>query len=392
MYCLTNRFYGIIIVAHHTSYVKLLGEKRMKIVKIGEPEVIMSNPGSRHCYFGWPTVTRLQNKKIAVVASGYRLRHVCPFGKCVISYSEDEGKTYTKPAVVIDTVLDDRDGGIMPFGKSSVIVTSFNNTVNFQRSRATGGYDVAYLDLITPEEEALAIGSNFRISQDCGVTFGEIFKSPVTSPHGPTLLKDGTILWVGRTFSPDNTHRLGIDKIEAHKINPDGSTEYVGEIENIQDGETPPLSCEPHAIQLDDGTLLAHIRVHNKIGEKKYFTIFQSKSNDGGVSWSKPVQILENFGGAPAHLFKHSSGMLISTYSYRNEPYGIKVMFSSDNGNSWETGHYLYSEGLGKDLGYPSTVELSDGSLLTVFYACTKNTASMDAPTVIMQQRWRLEK
>jgi hypothetical protein len=66
-------------------------------------------------------------------------------------------------------------------------------------------------------------------------------------------------------------------------------------------------------------------------------------------------------------------------------------MFSSDNGNSWETGHYLYSEGLGIDLGYPSTVELSDGSLLTVFYACTKKTDGMDAPTVIMQQRWRFE-
>ena len=90
----------------------------MKIVRIGEPKIIMSNPESRHDYFAWPTAARLKNNKIAVVASGFRLRHVCPFGKTVISYSEDEGETYTLPAPVIDTVLDDRDGGIMTFGEA----------------------------------------------------------------------------------------------------------------------------------------------------------------------------------------------------------------------------------------------------------------------------------
>ena len=42
--------------------------------------------------------------------------------------------------------------------------------MNFQRSRAQGGYDTAYLDLIKPEEEADAIGSTFRISMDYGIT------------------------------------------------------------------------------------------------------------------------------------------------------------------------------------------------------------------------------
>ena len=103
----------------------------MKIVRMGEPQTVMSNPESRHNYFGWPSIARLQNGKIAVVASGFRLRHICPFGKTVISYSEDDGETYTAPAPVIDTVLDDRDGGIVPFGEKGVIVTSFNNSVEF---------------------------------------------------------------------------------------------------------------------------------------------------------------------------------------------------------------------------------------------------------------------
>ena len=100
----------------------------MKIKLLGQVRTVMSNPDSKHNYFGWPTAVRLQNGKIAVVASGFRLGHVCPFGKTVISYSEDEGETFTYPAPVIDTPLDDRDGGILAYGKSGVIVTSFNNT------------------------------------------------------------------------------------------------------------------------------------------------------------------------------------------------------------------------------------------------------------------------
>ena len=104
----------------------------MKIIPIGKPEIVMSNPMSKHKYFGWPTVNRLQNGKIAVVASGFRRRHVCPFGKAVISYSEDEGKTYTMPAPVIDTVLDDRDGA------TTVIFDEIDTGVSGKTSRKIG--------------------------------------------------------------------------------------------------------------------------------------------------------------------------------------------------------------------------------------------------------------
>ncbi len=357
----------------------------MKIIPLGEPKIIMSNPHSKHNYFAWPTVTRLQNGKIAAVASGFRLSHVCPFGKAVISYSDDNGESYTLPAPVIDTVLDDRDCGITPFGKSGVIVTSFNNAVSFQR-QIPGEYRQTYLDTVSPQEEAEALGSTFRISHDCGVTFGPIYKSPVTSPHGPLELADGSLLWVGRTF---NSNGGDVDRekcIQAHKINPDGSTEYVGRIDNIEYEGREPLLCEPHTIRLDDGSLLTHIRVQNNDGPR-IFTVFQSRSTDGGRTWSVPVQIIEREGGSPPHILRHSSGMLISTYGYRNPPFGIKAMFSRDNGESWDYGHDVYVNGVSSDLGYPASIELEDHSILTVFYAIPKQ----GEPAVIMQQIWRFE-
>ena len=166
--------------------------------------------------------------------------------------------------------------------------------------------------------------------------------------------------------------------------------EYVGEIENIEMDGITPLLCEPHAILLDDGSLLVHIRVSDY--ERGIFTLFQSRSEDNGKTWTKPEQILANSGGAPAHLFKHSSGMLISTYGfrgtpYRTKPYGIKAMFSRDNGKTWDAGYDIYEIDVSYDLGYPSSVELKDGSVLTVFYA----TPEEGGPAVIMQQKWRFE-
>lgn len=361
----------------------------MKITKIGNPEVIMDNPYSKHRYFGWPTAARLRNGKIAVVASGFRLRHVCPFGKTVIAFSEDESKTYSLPTPVIDTPLDDRDGGITPFGENSLIVTSFNHFLSFQRSHPSNqAYDLTYLDTVTPEEEELFIGATYRISHDGGITFGPIYKAPVSSPHGPVELADGSLLWVGRTWphEPCNTGVLVKDCIRAYRINTDGTSEFVGEIKNIETEEIRYLSCEPHTIALKDGTLLTHIRVQCK-GEHRTFTIYQSKSSDGGKTWSKPLPILPQLGGAPPHLLQLSSGLLVCTYSHREEPYGIRAMFSRDGGESWDAGYELYVNDFSNDLGYPSTVELADGSLTTVFYAHPKK----DGYAAIMQQKWRID-
>ena len=220
----------------------------MKVIPIGHPETVMSSDDPKHNYFGWPTAARLQDGRIAVVASGFRRRHVCPFGKTVISYSSDEGKTYTAPQPVIDTCLDDRDGGICPFGENSFVVTSFNNSTEVQRKYAEDEYDLAYLDAVDPEQEKKDLGVTFRITRDGGKKFGPIRKSPVTSPHGPTVLGDGTIVWVGRTFGDAD------DCIKAYKMDEEGNMTFLSRLPDMT-GEEGALACEPHAFE-SDGTLI----------------------------------------------------------------------------------------------------------------------------------------
>ncbi len=336
----------------------------------------MSNPNSHHGYFAWPTVTRLQNGRIAVGASGFRIEHVCPFGKAVIAFSDDDGETYTLPAPVIDTPLDDRDAGLCPFGESGLIFTSFNNSAEFQRGYNTdNSYIQSYLDTITAEDEEKYLGATFRISHDCGISFGEIHRSPVTSPHGPTQLRDGTILWAGNKFD-DIT--LGIEVVSLDPSS--GETQHIGNI--TLDDDSLCLN-EAHLLELPDGKLICHIRAENETA----FTTYQSVSYDKGKTWSTPERLLEIDGGAPPHLLMLSSGILISAYSRRKQPYGIMVMVSTDGGETWEKDLRLYENHGSDDLGYPSTIELDDGTLLTVFYATDRD----GNPCNIYQQKWKLK-
>lgn len=356
----------------------------MKINIIGSARVVMDNPMSRHNYFGWPTVARLKNGRIAAAASGYRLAHICPFGKAVMAFSDDDGETYTRPFPVIDTPLDDRDAGLCPFGTSALIVTSFNNTAAFQRESGYGGeYRDSYLDTVTDEDEAKYLGSTFCVSFDNGITFGPLYKSPVTSPHGPTEMPDGSIIYVGNIFG--DSRRIAAYTLDPHT----GAMQRLGEIPQLTGEIKDFLLCEPHTISLPDGTLLCHIRVEGDLpGKEHEFGTYQSVSVDGGKTWSYPTCIADPMCGAPAHLMIHSTGTIICAAARRNEPWGIVAFLSNDGGKTWSDSQFIYRDYISADLGYPATVELEDGSLQTVFYVHPEK----DAPAIIMSQKWEITK
>ena len=163
-------------------------------------------------------------------------------------------------------------------------------------------------------------------------------------------------------------------------LNMHDRSKYINAIE--RDGISEDLAYKYSFVRVNK----SDIKTITKLS-KTIFTIFQTESKDNGKTWTKPKQILEQQGGAPAHLFRHSSGMLVCTYGYRQTPFGIKVMFSKDEGKTWDTDNDLYINHVSDDIGYPSTIELKDGGLLTVFYARTAE----DKPCTIVQQKWSFE-
>ena len=76
-------------------------------------------------YFAFPSICKLANGELRCVfylGTG----HISPDGKVAMVRSSDEGKTWSKPEIVIDTPLDDRDPSIMQTRSGRVIV-NFQN-------------------------------------------------------------------------------------------------------------------------------------------------------------------------------------------------------------------------------------------------------------------------
>ena len=372
----------------------------MKKLTVLHSAVVMENSESLHDYFAWPTVARLADGRLAVAASGFRTDHLCPFGKSVLSFSENGGESFTPPAPVIDTVLDDRDAGIAIMGKNAVF-TSFNNTLAYQRERADrvpgtrAAYFHAYLDHAgkDPEKEKAAFGSSFKLSHDGGVTWSKTrYPSPVTAPHGAFFTEDGRLLYIGCKFGSST-------EVECHEIDPEtGKMTYLGTIPPIENGAFP--SYEPHGIALKDGSLLAIIRTERQPVDKNWqnayeiFTMYRSVSRDGGKTWSVPV-LLATKGdapdplklGAPPHLTRDSKGRILLTAAKRIKPLGIYVYVSLDEGETFEAYELPTTLPDTADFGYPATVERADGSYFTVWYQHLTNTS----PAIITGAAWQFE-
>ena len=369
-----------------------VGGLSVKIELISE-KIILSNEQSLHNYFGWPTVARLKDGRVAMVCSGYRIGHVCPFGKGVLMISDDDGESWSLPQIVIDTPLDDRDCGIVPFGESSAIVTSFNCSPDnhleyfgWKLDEEPIVYKSAYIDLVQRTVNwKKFLGSTYRISNDNCKSFGELRFAPVTTPHGPAITPDGRMIYVGNNFNPqlDNTKKR--DSISCYEILPNGEYLHLSDIEKAP-GEEEFGYHEPHAIVLPDGKIIVHIRVHyDKTDLPSNLTVYQCESKDGGKSFSTPHPITEIGGGSPSHIVRDGN-TLIATYSRRSKPYGIMAMFSTDGAKSWNIDNRLIDISCKpEDLGYPSSVALGDGKMLTVYYEKPEGYSG----TVIKQIIWR---
>ncbi len=97
------------------------------------------------------------------------------------------------------------------------------------------------------------------------------------------------------------------------------------------------------------------------------------RSSDRGRSWSSPTpftRIHEH----PADILQLCSGKILVTFGRRLCPRGCGAVVSTDGGNNWNWDREILLAGDGDksgDLGYPSTVQLDDGTIVTVLYYAT---------------------
>ena len=284
-------------------------------------------------YQAWPTVAKDGAGTLYAASSGHRLNHVCPFGKDYLYVSRDQGASWQGPVIANDTYLDDRDAGLCAWGEGNLFLCWFNLPPDFYRRRAAdpkphngalrSPLGIAGMDAWDQlDPEQLPSGSFARVSRDGGNSWSQPFRIPLTSPHGPVSVEGDKLLFIGKEMS------------------------WGGELERG--------------------------------------AVYAMDSADGGRSWTEPVRV---GGGAPPHLLEHSSGAVVLVYSKRRQiPQAQCVRISYDGGKTWSEEFAVAPESPDWDHGYPSTVELADGSLLTVFY----QKCAGDTYNSILSTRWTL--
>ena len=72
--------------------------------------------------------------------------------------------------------------------------------------------------------------------------------------------------------------------------------------------------------------------------------------------------------GNPPSMIRLRDGRIAITYGYRARPYGIHARLSSDDGQTWGPEIILRSNAGWWDIGYPRTVQRSDGKIVTIYY------------------------
>jgi hypothetical protein len=117
---------------------------------------------------------------------------------------------------------------------------------------------------------------------------------------------------------------------------------------------------EPAATVLEDGTVLMMFR------ESASDRLYQCQSQDGGESWTEPADT--GLAGCPPHLCRLADGRLLCTYGYRYFPYEIRCVLSADGGASWSEPITIRTNLGSADIGYPCSLELAAGRILTIYY------------------------
>ena len=203
-------------------------------------------------------------------------------------------------------------------------------------------------------------------------------KQKVSAPHGSIELSNGRLLYVGTAYD-DGRKFIGVEQ-----STDDGKSWQLISSIPLSKEDDIAKAHEPHVVELDDGKLLAMIRYQPS--DRSQCFLRQSESYDGGKSWTTSHKT--DIWGYPPHLIQLKNGWLLVSYGVRREPFGEMACISKDGGETWEKGkEIMINPSSNSDLGYPASIQLKDGSILTVYYQIDKKG---EKPS-LMCTHWRLK-
>ena len=310
------------------------------------PKTIVADGGG---YF--PVLIRLNSgEAMAVVRGGGA--HMGRAGRLDLVTSRDSGKTWSTPQVVVDGPEDDRNPAIGQLSDGTLLVAYV----------ILSGYDPSGVKLASRQRQDWVFDGVYVMrSRDSGKTWSRPERSPAihsfyagkgaVSPYGKIIhLSDDTVLMpVYFEFFDERSHQSYVFRSKDN-----GKTWGDPSLVAKQANETA-LAVLP------DGRLMAAMR------SEKGGHLLIAYSGDKGYTWSEPKQVTQD-NEHPADLIVLKNGHVVLTYGERNTPMGARALVSRDGGTSWDQPLVLADDAPNRDCGYPSSVELANGRILTLYY------------------------
>ncbi len=301
----------------------------------------------------FPVLIRLHTGELMAVLRG-GAPHIGVKGRLDLVTSRDGGKTWSAPRTVVDGPDDDRNPAFGQLEDGTIVL-------GYAIAR---GYDATGMKFAgTRREDEVFDGVYVTRSVDRGKTWTQPLRSEsiytfykdkgLVSPYGKIIqLADGTALMsVYFEFFDDRGNQVYL--FRSH----DGGKTW---------GEPSLVGAhynETAFAVLPDGRLLAAMR------SEKGGHLAATFSRDQGRTWSEPVRITEDR-EHPGDLIVLKGGAVLLTYGERNRPYGVRALSSYDKGESWDKQRevILADDAVVTDCGYPSSVQLPNGRIVTIWY------------------------
>lgn len=298
----------------------------------------------------FPVMIKLADGSLAAVLRG-GAGHVGLGGRLDVIRSTDGGHTWSKPTVAVDSPWDDRNPafGQMPDG---TLVLGYSEARSY---RPDGTFDLSagpYLGFYVTSSDGGATWSAKR-------PLPEPWPSP--SPFGKIIVgKDGTAMM--------SVYRMPSGETGILRSKDNGKT--WGDYSQVFKS---PNADETQIFEFPDGRLTAFTRLEGQ----NQFGLLLSESDDHGRTWPRRNKFMKAQQW-PFDVTLLKSGNLLLSHGSRVGPgrFGAGVVLSKDMGKTWDEKHQvlLGANSLGGDTGYPSTAQLDDGTIVTMYYATATTT------------------
>ncbi len=295
----------------------------------------------------WPNLTMLPNGEV-LTAIYNQPSHGMWEGDLEAWVSNDQGETWSRRSTIAehDRPGIQRSNCSVGFAHNQDLVALCGGWANRSKKRSKS----------QPFREEDRMPVHLFRSSDHGHNWHRKSEMP-RSPDGELGTPFGDIVRAG-------DQRLATT-MYAHR--PDDST-AVWLVESDDDGHTwrwtsmiNELGNETVILPVDDSRWIAASR------EEHDTHLEQFDSDDGGKTWRRigPLTLPWQVTG---HLTRLRDGDILLSYGNRcPNNYGVDARFSRDGGATWSAPLRIMDNPM-RDSGYPSTVELDDGRLLTACY------------------------